>query len=193
MSKESYFKSNRGQSIIEVVVAIGIAVVIIGSLVTLANAGSRRATLARQANQASSLAQEGMEIVRNIRDSDALGAVRVGLKSGILCSSLGPTFCNWSDLYTSRQTSVIAYLSSCVENCLISTAEPAIQGVFNREVTIEDGAAGVASCPPDLLNPGNPILDWQSSKKVTVRVTWNSPIGSQERKVVSCLTNWKKT
>src|SRR4030042_5414136 len=85
----------KGQTMIEAVVAIGVALVLITSVVALINASNRRTTLTRQANQASKLAQEGMEIVRNIRDRKGL-TVRVGSKAGVACTTAVP--CSWDEL-----------------------------------------------------------------------------------------------
>src|SRR3990167_5991535 len=82
-------KNEKGQSLIELLVALGIGVIIISSLVSLGNASTRRATGSRQENEASKLSQEGLEIMRHIRDSALPGAVRIGP-----CGN-----CNWNDLY----------------------------------------------------------------------------------------------
>ena len=198
-------RSSKGQTLLEVVVTVGVALVIIGSLVTLINASTRRSTIARQATQASKLAQEGMEIVRNVRDSrfrDATGdgTVRVGRYGGSSLCTLDP-YCIWDDLYTADQDdtpTALAYLSfgppGCVADqwCLVGGVEPPLLGIFSRQVEIRDNEIDI---------DGNGTLDsicssldlgLDKTKRVTVKVTWNSPTGNQERSVTSCLTKWQK-
>ena len=147
------------------------------------------ATNARQSTQASKLAQEGLEIVRNIRDVNADSAVRVGNPACIT------TPCQWSDLYTAKQftlSNVYLGVSSSplcpiAESwCLISTPEPILLGVFSRTVEISDDPLPASTNICSDLN-----LNEFQTKRVTVAVTWQSPLGTQERKVTSCLTDWQ--
>jgi len=188
---------------IETVVAIGIAVIIIGSLVTLINASNRRATLARQATQASKLAQEGMEIVRNIRDVNAEEAVQTGSNCSVASK------CRFDKLYDVRQSTFLAYLyppdptapspvCDVGSWCLVGTLEPKLLDIFSRSVEISDDEidtngdlAADAICSE--MGAGTPAGTgtYSNAKRVTVRVGWESPIGHQERTVTSCLTVWK--
>lgn len=65
--------SEKGQTLIEVVITLGIALIIITSILVLVNASNRRATIARQATQASKLAQDTVTVTRLIF-SDSNGA-----------------------------------------------------------------------------------------------------------------------
>jgi type II secretory pathway pseudopilin PulG len=184
-------KNQAGQTLLEVVVAMGVAVVIIGSLVTLMNASNRRSTLARQATQASKLAQEGLEIVRNIRDVNAVDSVRIG--------SCAVTPCNFGGLYLTTQGTRIGQLqnpntpgctpsnSYCLVGLGLGSGEVKTLGTasYTRTVTIRDTGA------PNICATGTGLTD-KEVKKVMVTVTWSSPIGTQERKAESCLTNWQK-
>ncbi len=183
------FSKVQGQTLIEVVITLGVALVIITSILVLVNASNRRATIARQSTQASKLAQEGMEIVRNIRD-EGLDTVYVG------CST---TPCTWNDLYSLSIVTVPAciYLDTAPDpdqwNLYPSADskcddEKDIEGLFERKVIISDD---------DIPPPGpsqictNSGLDYKAVKRINVIVTWESPIGNQEREVVSCLSNWR--
>ena len=190
---KKHLKDQAGQTLIEVVVAIGVALVIISSLVALMNASSRRSTLARQATQASKLAQEGAEIVRNIRDVGGGDVVRVGTSTSNPFCSVSP-FCSWNDLYTSTQGTRTAFLqkpSDCgvTESwCLVNTQpsyENTLLGIFNRSVVISDQASASGTICSDLPLPAT------QTKKVTVIVSWHSPIGDQERKAETCFTKWR--
>jgi type II secretory pathway pseudopilin PulG len=63
--------SFRGQTMIEVLIAVAVAVMILVAIVTLLNASNRRTVLARQSTNASKVAQETLEVIRNVRDVDA--------------------------------------------------------------------------------------------------------------------------
>ncbi len=195
-------KTQKGQSLIEAVVTLAVALVIIGSIVTLVNASNRRSNISRQATQASKLAQQGMEIVRNIRDVSHQETVRVGQN----CDT--PPFCGWSELYEADQADDLeAHLEfPCVGNhwCLLAGVPGAahseanlLNGVFTRTVIIDDDADLFidTSDPPD--GPDTWVvcsssgLNWEMTKRVTVIVEWDSPTGRSSRTVRSCLSSWR--
>ena len=192
----------------EVVVTIGVAMIIIGSLVTLMNASNRRSTLARQATQASKLAQEGMEIVRNIRDVGAASVVRdVGTSTANPgCTAGVPSYCSFGDLYTANQndpTPACLSLDAVTNQWrLLQTTDLACEGtllgIFTREVRIEDNGidvdgSGVIDADEGVCAKGGVVaLTWGKAKRVTVIVGWNSPIGLQERSATTCLTRWRE-
>ena len=62
--------SNRGQSLVEIVIALGIFAVIASSSVSLVLSGLVSLERGRQLTRASALAREGLEAVRVIRDRD---------------------------------------------------------------------------------------------------------------------------
>ncbi len=187
--KELLGRKEKGQTLIEAVITLGIALVIITAVVTLANASNRRATLARQATQASKLAQEGMEIVRHIRDS---GQSTIQVGPG--CSVASP--CTWSDLYSQNQldptTGHLFFNTGTNQWELRGIAEPLLLTLFTRTVEIYDNKIGtdvqICANPEDLVL-ATPDLELQDIKRVSVTVTWTSPIGAQEREVVSCLSD----
>jgi Tfp pilus assembly protein PilV len=64
-----YTKLLSGQTLIEVVVALGIAVTIISAVVSVVLSSLRSTEFSRTQNQATLLAQEGIEVVRQIRNT----------------------------------------------------------------------------------------------------------------------------
>ena len=62
--------ARKGQSLVEAVVAIGIALIVITGLVVLAVGAVRSATLSRNRSLAVQYAQEGLEALRSVRDRD---------------------------------------------------------------------------------------------------------------------------
>ncbi|NIT04034.1 hypothetical protein GTO10_03850 [Candidatus Saccharibacteria bacterium] len=63
-------KEKSGQSLVEAVVALGIALVVITGLVALAVIAVKTATLTRNRSLAVQYAQEGLEALRSVRDRD---------------------------------------------------------------------------------------------------------------------------
>jgi type II secretory pathway pseudopilin PulG len=69
MKEKFVLISDYGQTLIEVVIATGIIVVVLVGCLSLAAMNIRVGTLTRQKNQAINLASQGMEGIRNIRDT----------------------------------------------------------------------------------------------------------------------------
>ena len=180
-------KNNKGQTLIEAVVTIGVALVIITSVVALVNASNRRATYARQATQASKLAQEGMEIVRHIRDVDGDGLVRVGTSDTNPICPVNP-FCAWSDLYTEAQETLPSHLEfDCDDGgpeddqwCLIDgapavgTTEATLLDIFIRTVEISDDPITPLG-PICATSSGGPDLTLNDIKRIRIhsRMEWS--------------------
>jgi len=63
-------KKNQGQSLIEMVVAIGVVMIIIVALVAVATISVRNANFSRNQSLATKYAQEGIEEARRLRDEE---------------------------------------------------------------------------------------------------------------------------
>jgi len=173
-----------GQTLIELVIAIGLAVVLVGALLNLSSSSNQRAALTRQANQATRLTQEGMELVRNIRNVNAVAVRPFG-------------WISFSELYNSDlvgdipfylrppgpNPACIASESWCL-NAAVGSEDILVDNLtFSRTIFIADD-----TIPP--ISECNSIsgATFTESKQVRVLVEWDSPIGPQERTVVSCFT-----
>lgn len=64
------FFDSGGQSLIEVLIALVVASIVIGALSILTLTGTKNSQFAKNQHQATQFAQEGMELVRAIRDRD---------------------------------------------------------------------------------------------------------------------------
>ena len=69
-TKSLFKKARAGQSLVEAIVAVGIAILVITGLVVLAVGAGRTATLSRNRSLAVQYGQEGVEALRSIRDRD---------------------------------------------------------------------------------------------------------------------------
>lgn len=122
--------SEKGQTLLELVVAITVAVLVLGSLVFATITSLRNAQLAKNQAQATKLAQEGLEDIRTLRDRNG----------GIVYNGINIEF---SDLWG------IGF--SCPGNCyfffnssgvLISSASfENIPPNFKRQILIEGGTS----------------------------------------------------
>ena len=64
------FNNMRGQSIIEVLVAIAVGVVVMGAITVAVTTSLIGAEFGRNQSEATNISQEGIDTMRNIRDSD---------------------------------------------------------------------------------------------------------------------------
>ncbi len=197
---------DKGQSLIEVLIAVAVGTVIIASLLGLATRSNRNANFARASGQASKLAQQGLEIVRNIETLNETGAI----KSPPLADLCTAATCDkWTDLYNYdlglgnndlRVFSLVDNVAdpSCSGWCLVDSTPPPEEIThdnfnFERTVEISDtprDTTGISDChttiPPPPVSNG---FDFHDAKQVTVKVTWDDPTGSHEVSVSTCINN----
>ena len=109
--KHSNFKKSAGLTMIELVISLFVlTVAVIGvyngfSIMVVATAQmSDRFT-------ASYLAQEGIEVIRNIRDNNWLKDPKTDWKTGLICGN-PPSPCSWQADYTSTGAGLTPYNSS---------------------------------------------------------------------------------
>jgi Tfp pilus assembly protein PilV len=78
------FKSEKGQSLVEAILALTIAVVIITAIVAAVNSGLRSAGSNKDQNLATGLAQEGIDSIRNFK-SQEFAAFRNNFPTSTYC------------------------------------------------------------------------------------------------------------
>ena len=193
MGKQN-LKITQGQSLIEVLIAVAVGTVIITSLLGLATRANRNANFARAQGQASKLAQQGLEIVRNIETLNKDNAITLP----VICADPSN---NWTALYSNncnladptRFRLVPPPDASCpiTSWCLEATTETEAITYdnfnFKRTVEISD-TTGVSACHTVGPPVGNDF-DHTDSKQVTVEVVWEDPTGSHETKASTCINN----
>jgi prepilin-type N-terminal cleavage/methylation domain-containing protein len=108
----------KGQTLIEVLVALGIATIVVSAITITSISSLSNASHIKDQSQATKYAQEGLETIRNIRNS---GYEDFKLSyGGLYCLEAG-------------QTVLGSPVSACSEN---------INGKFVRSVRIEQGQCG---------------------------------------------------
>lgn len=166
--------SEKGQSLLEVIVVMTVGVIIIGSLVFATIASLRNAQFAKNQTQATKLAQEAIEEVRSARTRD--GVIR-GLQSGDL---------RWNDdgfwnlriddtctqpcYFKLADAGQLDFLSSA-SNSLPDSSKLA-DTQFKRVVVLSDDAQNNS---------------YKNEKKVTVIVGWIDYAGEHQSRLTTIL------
>ncbi len=159
--------NNQGQTLIEVIVSLFIITVgIIGTLM-LANYSIQAGTQSRERVQASVLAQEGIEVVKNIRDTNWIKMAN------------GVTGVTWNSNLSVGPVDDAAYSSSFPINTIgklngLTGANGALTN-FDRTTIIDE-----------VSSPANP-----DKKQVTCIVSWTNSRGLQTVKAIDYITNWQ--
>jgi len=179
-----------GQTLLEVVVTIGISSIIILSIVALGITVQRNATFARTSTQASKLAEEGVELVRSIRDQE-----------GSVTGCGGPGCAVWTDLYSIKFVAAgqTFRLNTVNPPTLVLSAVPESINLtgftgFSRIVRIRDcvdpsnpANINTATCDFRSLIADGGKQDYQEWKEVTVTVSWTDSRGLHEAKQITVL------
>lgn len=161
-----------GQTIIEVLVALSTVVVIVSAITIAVLSSLNNAQFSKNQNSATQYAQEGMEIMRKVRDTDYQAFY--DLAESYYCLPQGATV----------PTNPPVGFDQCDQNI----------DVYIREVEVLRGSLSapcVASTPPPLPTP-TPRSD--DSIKVIVRVKWSDSRCTGESfchkaELASCFTN----
>lgn len=169
MSKMS---SERGQSLLEVIVVMTVGVIVIGSLVFATIASLRNAQFAKNQTQATKLAQEAIEQVRSARARD--GVIK-GLQSADLKWNddsfwnlrINDT-CSWPCYFKLASLGQLEFLSSANSNLPESSKLADTQ--FKRVIVLSDESGS-----------------YKNEKKVTVIVGWNDYAGEHQSKLTTVL------
>lgn len=157
---------NSGQTLIEVLVALGTAVIVISAIVVSVISSLNNLNFGKNQNLATQYAQEGMEIMRRQRNT----TTTFNTLSGEYCMGSSKT------------------LVSIAGNCIASNdcAPPNINNTFIRRVCVNQNAT---SCLP----VGQPVSG--QTTQVAVEVFWSDAkcnsanVYCHESKLISCFVN----
>lgn len=178
------YQRARGFTIIESMVAISILFLAITGPIALMNESIQSARLARDRVQATYLAQEGVELVRNIRDNDALAGASswLGTLEGDNAHSAVCVGANISCAYHPLDTNnLVGGQGVCGDECppltirsdgtltLNTTLEPSrfsrsvrvTETVADREVLVVSTVRWFAGTDQQSVVVEDVLLDWQ--------------------------------
>lgn len=115
----------RGQTLVEVLIAMGVAVIVMTAMTTAVLTSLNNAQYSKLQNQATQYAQQGMEVTQSYRDAMSLTALTGG-GSKCMMQSCSPATVNF-------------------DNCFLTITPPAtcalIESIFERRVTVSNDAA----------------------------------------------------
>jgi Tfp pilus assembly protein PilV len=150
---KSLYQKEKGYSLIEVLVAIGLLMFAIVGPMTIAMKSAQSALYARHQNTAFFLAQEGISIINAIRNDSALVSYNTqGADSWTWMdgASLAPCRASYGCTIDAVDATFLNNVTSCEspENCTLSYDENAVRGVykvgsgevtpFRRIITLEE-------------------------------------------------------
>lgn len=155
--------SNKGQTLIEVIVVITVGLLVVASLTFATLFSLRNAKFSQNQNQATKLAQEGLEKVKSIRDRNQLNQVSYYLTPDDRKTKFNEL---WDINFNCSSGNCYFYFNSGV-----LTGENKFENVgsLQRQFKIEDGT------------PSN------QEKKVTVTVKWSDATGDHESQLTTFL------
>ncbi|MBI4038610.1 prepilin-type N-terminal cleavage/methylation domain-containing protein [Candidatus Daviesbacteria bacterium] len=179
--------SEKGQSLMELVVVVAVIAVVVGALVFATIASLRNASFAKNQAQATKLAQEGIERVRSGRDRN----------QQINCPFCTPSVVSWNG-DDSGNGSIWNYQIN--SNCGNLAATPPLycyfnvtnQGALNHLIAASDipsGAEGIPAADPVFRRVViiSDDANFATQKEVTVIVRWTDFSGSHESRLTTYL------
>lgn len=159
---------SKGQSLLELVIVIAVAIIVIGALTSATISSLRNANLSKNQLQATKFAQEGLEKVRSIRDRD-----------GTVTTPFGGSTTKFSELWNIKlyetcnpQPCDVNFLLDSVNNSLLqnNTAFENLGDGFQRRIRITDDSSA-----------------YQNKKTVTVLVSWVDFAGTHQSHLITYL------
>lgn len=151
----------QGQSLVELIVAVGLIVTAITALLSLSVISLRGTSFGVSKSRAIKWAGEEIELVRAYRDSLTWSAFASGATSGV-SNCGGP---------------------ACTLGCHIGSAVSRVSGA-------EALGDGFSRCFVAEPFDGNPFGS-SDKIKITAKVTWADQKGEQEVTLISVFTNWR--
>lgn len=168
--------SEKGQSLIEVIVAIAVGTLVVAALTFATIFSLRNANFSKTSAQATKLAQEGIERVRASRDR----------RAQILGFQLGspPAEVNsWDDLdLWSNQIS-----ANCIPNCYFNISPAGALQYIGAGVSVPSSAESIAPNFKRVVVLSDEASFYRNEKKATVIVSWTDFSGPHESKLTTIL------
>lgn len=151
-----FLKKESGQTLIEVLVALSVAIVVVAAISVAVLSSLSGAQFTKNQNQATQYAQQGLELIRQIRNSDAATFAAL---SGSYCMAISCTTLKNSPTDTGGTSCNKNGGSPCQPNI------PIVSPIFVRQVAIEQTSS---TCNSSGISPAPPPSSYPASLKVTV-------------------------
>ena len=156
-----------GQTLIEMIVVITVGIMVVGALTFAVLFSLRNAKFSQNQNQATKLAQEGLEKLRRVRAKD--GVVN------FIYGSPSTTTTKFSDLWNVRmyETCSPCYFTFSTDGVLIDGSSSSFENLvnFQRQIQIQDVSAS-----------------YNQEKTMTAVVKWTDATGDHQSKLTTILS-----
>jgi len=166
--------SEKGQTLLELIVVITVIVFVVGALTFATIASLRNANFAQNQAQATKLAQEGIELVRAGRDRNSqidFGTSQTTWRDAALWEENITTLCGITPCYFILQNGTNLLQVGNGDNFNFDFAEqiPPTNPLFQRAIIISDDSS------------------YAVQKEVTAKVLWKDASGSHSSRVTTIL------
>lgn len=176
-------KNQRGQNILELVVGLGLIAVVAVAISVMTVNSLRNSQFSKNQNQATKLAQELIEKVRTVKESNFGLCTQAQVAAGSSCST-------WEEIWGNQFGTIAA---NCITN---QSCTYVVGGTCNTSYT------GVAESKPFCLRHSATALDLgdgftgqvfiedeqANQKRVTVRVSWTDSSGTHTSELITVLS-----
>lgn len=181
----------KGFGILEVLVSAVIIIIVLSALVFIGNAALSNSVYTQQRAQAIYLAQEGIEQVRQMRDTNWIDGNNSTQWNALLWNSgktaltdITPALGNTLDVQKGSAPMANRY-------GLVQTTLPEIS-INGTDYTRSVNVASVGSLlPTDISGGANDVNKSITALKITVSVSWVSKMGSKAVSSSEIITNWR--
>lgn len=168
------FSDEKGQSLVELVVAMTVVTIVVGALTFATISSLRNAHGAKNQSQGTRLAQEGLEKVRSGRDRGSIinfGSSTKNWRDDTLWTAPITNFCGSAPCYFKLQNSTeLIWVGNGSTFNFITSAEK-IDNQFYRAIIVSDTA------------------NYAQEKEITAIVKWTDFAGEHESRLKTILRN----
>jgi len=195
----NFTKSKKGFGLLETLIACAVLILICGALLAINVIITRDIAYARDDSIASDLAQEGIESLRQIRDSNLIDGLDFTNWNSFVCDSSATPAVN---------TPVLSTASSTVYYTIVAGSYPACYGIAsNPRMAIKNNPNGeniiigsiiynrkirFLSSGVDPLVGGTPEVTEDNAIRAVVNISWNYRGSNRQVEISELLTNWKR-
>lgn len=173
-------RHEKGQSLIEVIVAATVGILVVTALTFATIFSLRNASFAKNSEQATKLAQEGIERVRTGRD-----------RNQCINNIPGASVKSWNGNNSScaGSGSIWSYQinRNCIPNCYFNIASTGILNYLINGSSVPTGAESIAPNFKRVVILSDDAATFSTQKKVTVIVQWTDFAGAHESKLTTIL------
>ncbi len=168
---KSILRNEKGQSLVEVIISLSIAIIVVLAFTSATISAVREAQFAKNQNQATRIAQRSLELVRAVRDQDNdINDTDNDPATGTMWSTLWSTNIGASGRCYNLNDNILSLRlrSDCNDN-----NDELIETIFRRKIRIADDGSNV------------------NRKTIYIQVAWSDGKGDHKAEANTLLTEWQ--